>query len=232
MRIVTKKVRERSKQGSPSASATTLQASVENQVDLSVYSVHDDYAEMVTQFGYVCLFSTAWPLIAVSQRSISGIIHQLFAFINNWIELRSDVAKIAHNVRRPFSERTESIGPWLSSMRVLAWLGAISNTLWILMFRNCDLKMARDSFFPDDPSFTPLQGVLILVAIEHAYFLLAFIVREALNTIPRPALALKKEKDQQIKAKYVSAAKQLLDTPLIAAKDASSYLDELNALLH
>ena len=40
-----------------------------------------DYAEMVTQFGYVALWSLVWPLAP------------LFAFVNNYIELRSDAVK-------------------------------------------------------------------------------------------------------------------------------------------
>jgi hypothetical protein len=40
----------------------------------------------------------------------------LFALINNWLELRTDAAKIATHVRRPIAERVESIGPWLNTM--------------------------------------------------------------------------------------------------------------------
>lgn len=63
-----------------------------------------DYAEMVTQFGYITVWSVVWPLAP------------LFALINNWLELRTDAAKIATHVRRPIAERVESIGPWLNTM--------------------------------------------------------------------------------------------------------------------
>ena len=59
---------------------------------------------MVTQFGYITVWSVVWPLAP------------LFALINNWLELRTDAAKISTHVRRPIAERVESIGPWLQTM--------------------------------------------------------------------------------------------------------------------
>lgn len=63
-----------------------------------------DYAEMVTQFGYVTLWSVVWPLAP------------LFALINNYVELRADAIKICKHVRRPVGTRVESIGAWLQTL--------------------------------------------------------------------------------------------------------------------
>lgn len=52
------------------------------------------------QFGYVVLFSSAFPLAA------------LCALINNLIEIRSDAFKLCTGLQRPFGQRVESIGQW------------------------------------------------------------------------------------------------------------------------
>lgn len=59
-----------------------------------------DYQEMFVQFGYVVLFSSAFPLAA------------LCALINNLIEIRSDALKLCTGLQRPFGQRVESIGQW------------------------------------------------------------------------------------------------------------------------
>lgn len=59
---------------------------------------------MVTQFGYVTVWSIVWPLAPV------------FALINNYVELRTDALKICKHVRRPIGDRVETIGSWLSTL--------------------------------------------------------------------------------------------------------------------
>ncbi|NXT59527.1 ANO8 protein, partial [Pluvianellus socialis] len=59
-----------------------------------------DYQEMFIQFGYVVLFSSAFPLAAMC------------ALVNNVIEIRSDAFKLCTGLQRPFGQRVESIGQW------------------------------------------------------------------------------------------------------------------------
>jgi len=59
---------------------------------------------MVTQFGYVTVWSIVWPLAPV------------FALINNYVELRTDALKVCKHVRRPIGDRVETIGSWLSTL--------------------------------------------------------------------------------------------------------------------
>lgn len=63
-----------------------------------------DYAEMVTQFGYIVVWSCVWPLAPV------------FALLNNYFEIRGDVVKITQHVRRPVGDRVETIGSWLDTL--------------------------------------------------------------------------------------------------------------------
>ena len=114
-RVILKKGRfcKRSKRNLLSSIIQTLPVSVDGAMfwcddrpglTLTRLSGLVDYAEMVTQFGYITIWSVTWPL------------SPLFALINNWFELRTDAAKIATQVRRPIAERVESIGPWLQTM--------------------------------------------------------------------------------------------------------------------
>lgn len=59
---------------------------------------------MVTQFGYVTIWSIVWPLAPI------------FALINNYVELRADAVKICKHVRRPVGDRVETIGSWLETL--------------------------------------------------------------------------------------------------------------------
>ncbi|KZT55849.1 DUF590-domain-containing protein [Calocera cornea HHB12733] len=87
------------------------------------YELFGDYAEMVTQFGYVVLWSVAWPLAP------------LCALVNNWVEIRSDAWKLTAHYRRPLPMRAETIGPWLDSLSFLCWLGALTNGALIFLFK-------------------------------------------------------------------------------------------------
>ena len=60
----------------------------------------EDYLEMFIQFGYVILFSSAFPLAA------------LCALLNNVIEIRSDAFKLCAIFQRPFGQRARNIGTW------------------------------------------------------------------------------------------------------------------------
>ena len=55
---------------------------------------------MFIQFGYVTLFSSAFPLAAMC------------AFLNNLVEIRSDAFKLCCVFQRPFGQRVQSIGVW------------------------------------------------------------------------------------------------------------------------
>jgi len=61
---------------------------------------YEDYLEMLIQFGYVTLFSSAFPMAAVC------------ALLNNVIEIRSDAFKLCMTFQRPFGELVEDIGIW------------------------------------------------------------------------------------------------------------------------
>lgn len=114
-----------------------------------------DYAEMVTQFGYVVIWSLVWPLAPV------------FALINNYIELRSDALKICKHVRRPVGDRVETIGSWLETLSIISWIGAITNATLIYLFRPSPVSPDLHSQSPN-PNF-PTPGSPSLSHIVSAY---------------------------------------------------------------
>ncbi|TQV90702.1 plasma membrane channel protein [Cordyceps javanica] len=105
---------------------TEFLARCRNQSSLDTYNVHDDMAELVLQFGYLALFSPVWPLIPL------GFL------INNWIELRSDFAKICIEHQRPNPVRADGVGPWNMSLDILTWIGSISTGAIVHIFGGAD----------------------------------------------------------------------------------------------
>ncbi|PNY25588.1 Uncharacterized protein TCAP_04471 [Tolypocladium capitatum] len=107
-----------------------------NQATLLQYNVQEDMAELVLQFGYLALFSPVWPLISL------GFL------INNWIELRSDFAKICFEYKRPAPTRADGIGPWIQSLDMLTWIGSISTAAIVHLFHTDPADSGRWATLP------------------------------------------------------------------------------------
>ncbi|KAG9065231.1 hypothetical protein KI688_002554 [Linnemannia hyalina] len=164
---------------------------VQNQVDLPVYDVNEDYAEMVEQFGFVSLFSVIWPLTG------------LCAFINNWVELRSDAAKICFHTRRPIPSRTDSIGPWIDHLQHLTWFSSLTNASMLYLFRGA--ADHKDITGADVSSRLSLGMMLLcVVASEHVYLGLRWTVRTILESIPTEADLSSYRKEYGIRASWLT----------------------------
>ena len=187
---------------------------VRSEVSLPDYDTFDDYSEMVTQFGYVALWSTIWPLAP------------LMSLLNNHIEARSDAFKIAVHVRRPIPVRTDTIGPWLESLSFLAWLSALTNSALVYMFRTPfnDLATEQENL-PEDHVYAAtkdllLSAFLIALLASHVYFVLRAAVRRALELAIWRGSEEMKESDRverEIKEKYLA---QCPTTPLQSRRDS------------
>jgi len=95
---------------------------VRDEAALPDFDLFQEYSEMATQFGYVALWSTIWPLAP------------LMALLNNFLELRSDAYKMTVHHRRPIPTRTDTIGPWLNALTFLSWLSALTNSALVYLF--------------------------------------------------------------------------------------------------
>ncbi|KAI0689511.1 DUF590-domain-containing protein [Cytidiella melzeri] len=154
---------------------------VRREVALPEYTLFADYSEMVTQFGYVALWSTIWPLAPV------------MSLVNNWFELRSDAFKIAVHARRPIPARTDTIGPWLDSLSFLTWLAALTNSALVYLFRPSDQCKAvgttlqhHHHHIGSENSSTKqllLSAAVIALGASHGYILVREVIRHVLERL-------------------------------------------------
>ena len=79
----------------------------------------EDFSEMAIQFGYLALFSPAYPLAP------------LLAFLNNVFEIRVDANKLCYSVRRPDWELAEDIGSWSTVLSLLGYIAVVTNATMV-----------------------------------------------------------------------------------------------------
>ncbi|WVQ94169.1 hypothetical protein IAU59_001247 [Kwoniella sp. CBS 9459] len=165
---------------------------VEKELALPDYSLFTDYAEMVTQFGYVTIWSIVWPLAP------------LFALINNYIELRSDALKICKHVRRPVGDRVETIGSWLETLSIISWIGAVTNATLIYLFRPTLHNQTPNPNVPSTPGSPALAYIvqtynlsptlqtllptlvplgLVALAASHGFIVLRWVVQGVIERV-------------------------------------------------
>ncbi|KAG6832166.1 hypothetical protein H0H92_004897 [Tricholoma furcatifolium] len=187
---------------------------VRSQVALPEYELFQDYSEMVTQFGYVALWSSIWPLASV------------MALLNNFLELRSDAFKMTVHNRRPIPIRTETIGPWLEALTCLSWLTAVTNSALVYLFcprseTSCSSssnshfdrlnKVQQYLFLGVEDGYVEtkellMTALLIAFAASHGYFFVRVIVRHVIERMFWKGSEEVKERekdDREIKSKFL-----------------------------
>lgn len=122
-----------------------------------------DYQEMFVQFGYVVLFSSAFPLAA------------LCALVNNLIEIRSDAFKLCTGLQRPFGRRVESIGQWQKVMEAMGVLAIVVN---------CYLIGQCGQLQRLFPWLSPEAAIVSVVVLEHLALLVKYLIHVAIPDIP------------------------------------------------
>ncbi|XP_051553238.1 anoctamin-8 [Myxocyprinus asiaticus] len=122
-----------------------------------------DYQEMFIQFGYVVLFSSAFPLAAMC------------ALINNIVEIRSDALKLCSGLQRPFGQRVENIGQWQTAMEAMGLIAIIVN---------CYLIGQCGQLQRLFPWLSPEMAIVSVVLLEHFAILLKYVIHVAIPDIP------------------------------------------------
>uniref|UniRef100_A0A6Q2XWW6 Anoctamin n=1 Tax=Esox lucius TaxID=8010 RepID=A0A6Q2XWW6_ESOLU len=122
-----------------------------------------DYQEMFIQFGYVVLFSSAFPLAAMC------------ALVNNIIEIRSDALKLCTGMQRPFGQRVESIGQWQTAMEAMGLVAIIVN---------CYLIGQCGQLQRLFPWLSPEMVIISIVVLEHLAILLKYVIHMAIPDVP------------------------------------------------
>jgi anoctamin-10 len=132
------------------------------------------------------MFSVAWPLAA-------GCF-----LINNWIELRSDALKIAISSRRPIPWRTDSIGPWLTAIGFLSWLGSATSSAIVYLCSG-----ARDGERGTTTQITAFGVLASVMFAEHFYLLVQMAVRFAMSKIESPGVQKERKERYQMKKRLL-----------------------------
>ncbi|KAJ2776385.1 hypothetical protein H4R18_005693, partial [Coemansia javaensis] len=181
----------------PSAVELQFIARVTEETRLPEYTTYEDYAEMASQFGRVAFFSVAWPLAPLA------------ALLNNWLELRTDAAKICSAARRPAPRRVETIGPWLSTLRFMCWLSSITNALLIYQFHpNC-------AFLPAvaDPDAMLRFGrtnlsfaLVVLLFSEHLFLATRWLITHVMESWPGAYARISERAQAQMKRRWLERA--------------------------
>ncbi|KAH6895860.1 calcium-activated chloride channel-domain-containing protein [Thelonectria olida] len=174
---------------------------VRQECAMEVYDVTADYREMVMQFGYISLFSVAWPLAAC------------FFLANNWVELRSDAFKIATTSRRPIPWRADSIGPWLTALGFLSWFGSITSAAIVYLCRHTGHGAAKH--------FTAGGLLLSILFAEHFYLAAQMAARFVLTKIESPGLQKERKERYMTKKKLLeeNLGQDIVATPGIATSE-------------
>ncbi|EEB06130.2 membrane transporter [Schizosaccharomyces japonicus yFS275] len=154
------------------------------QSELPPYDSYTDYREMIIQFGYVVMFSPIFPLAPV------------FFLVNNFFEIRGDMAKITNEMQRPLPSLKDSIGLWNQCLQLLSWLGSMTLTSL------CYYYTSNDAF---SSKSMPIAMLIALFA-EHVWVLLRYF---AVSILP-----VNEEEGQP----YATRKRYLEEHPLSAEK--------------
>ncbi|KZC04885.1 Anoctamin-8 [Dufourea novaeangliae] len=122
-----------------------------------------EHLEMLAQLGYVCLFSSAFPLAAMA------------ALLGNLLELRGDAFKLCFVLQRPFGRRVSNIGTWQNAMEAMGLVAILVNCALI------GLSGQVQRMFPE---MSATQTILLIVALEHIMLAIRFIIICAIPDIP------------------------------------------------
>ncbi|XDV27249.1 hypothetical protein PO909_030811 [Leuciscus waleckii] len=148
----------------PEETESTVLAQPEIESCMLIYEdTLQDYQEMFIQFGYVVLFSSAFPLAAMC------------ALINNIVEIRSDALKLCTGLQRPFGQRVENIGQWQTAMEAMGLIAIIVN---------CYLIGQCGQLQRLFPWMSPEAAIVSVVVLEHFAILLKYVIHVAIPDIP------------------------------------------------
>ncbi|KAI9330062.1 calcium-activated chloride channel-domain-containing protein [Obelidium mucronatum] len=129
-----------------------------------------DFISVVIQFGFISLFSCAFPLAP------------LFALVSNLVELRIDAYKLLVQYRRPFSSRTQDIGLVQPLMQYISSVGVVTNAV-VIAFASSSFQTNIVSRFSPDSQLA--IRIIFVIVFEHFVGGIKIIVRHFLPSVPR-----------------------------------------------
>jgi len=161
--------------------ATVIQAL--DELQLPVYSTQDDYYDVVLFIGYIVTYTIQWPLTPV------------VCYLNNNLELRSDLVKINNAFRRMVPRKQKNIGAWEYCINFSVWaaipmvvtFATISNrTAEIFFLASEDPENAGHSVYWNEEGHVKWWWrILVCFAWEHMLCIICLIIYMVVNDEPK-----------------------------------------------
>lgn len=144
-----------------------LLGEVDKQAKLTPVDPQDtfiDYNKMVIQYGYISMFSAAFPL------------GSLCGFLNNLLEIRTDGWKRLRATQRPApTKHAKDIGEWMDIMQFMTVI-SITTNIGVICFTSDSIKKTFDL---DDN-----QLLWLFIGLEHLLLILKVIIMVAIPDTP------------------------------------------------
>lgn len=136
----------------------------------------EDYGELVIQFGYLVLFSVAFPPASV------------VILLNNIVEVRSDSFKILALSQRVNADDAASIGAWYAILEFLNILAVATNVgLLIFTTDSLDVLFGLERRLGEDEGRKMLVRVVVFFSLEHALLGMKALLAAVVNDVPKAA---------------------------------------------
>jgi anoctamin-10 len=119
--------------------------------------------------------------------------------LNNIIEFPSDAFKIVTHFRHPIPTRSDTIGPWLDGLSLLAWVSALTNAALVYLFHptaafavGLRVPLSSTTTVGSDPHHEQrptqmrdavVRALFIALAASHGYIILRAAVRHVLERV-------------------------------------------------
>ncbi|KZP13192.1 DUF590-domain-containing protein, partial [Athelia psychrophila] len=199
---------------------------VRGETGMPAYEVFGDYNEMVTQFGYVAMWSAIWPLAGVA------------ALINNFFELRSDAFKVTNLTRRPIPLRTDTIGPWLDSLTFITWFAAVSNAALVYLYSGSSHNGTTTALFVAGTDATLdvavkrqllFRAALIALGASHGFIIVRAVIKHILEMMfwkGSPELHQAESNTKEVKEKYLASVDAQVSVAGVASGEVAPIEEE------
>ena len=151
----------------------------------------DDYSELAIQFGYMTFFLAALPVSA------------MFAFLNNFVEIRSDAYKLMKNHQRPRPSGAQDIGSWGAIFSVVTTICVVTNA-GLIVFTMEVLKMYSD-----------MTRMWIFIGFQWALFSLQYIIQVYIPDEPLE-VEIQKQRTEFLVSKILLKAKDDDDDVIVS----------------
>ncbi|CAG8462988.1 441_t:CDS:10 [Funneliformis mosseae] len=149
---------------------------------LKTDSVQEEYTELVLQFGFLTLFGPAFPLAS------------LFAFLNNFSEIRSDAFKYIHLSRRPFCGQAQDLGAWEPILQLISLLSVLTNAIIIAFYSTWMTDKFEKHLGQDNPDRLLVARLTFIILFEHLVFGIKTIFTYIISDIPKEVrIAIERE---------------------------------------